>query len=629
MRAFSGLKTWLWLLPVLAVTGTIYYPGLASGFLLDDFYNLNDLGTVADRGLAYYVFTGQSGPTGRPLSLLTFALQAESWPSNAHTFKAVNLGIHLLCGVLVFALCRYFAARLRFDRRQSGLFALFVTALWLMHPINVTTVLYVVQRMTQLSALFCLAGVLGYLVYRSRYITQRTVGNLTGMTVSVILGTVLAVLCKENGILLPLFIVIVEFTLFRNEVRDRKWYGFSLVCLVFPLAALAGYLVFEWDAIVRGYGDRPFTMGERLMTEAVVLLEYLRIMILPRPDAYSLFNDGIGISTGLLQPPMTLVAIMIIVAGLAAACAARKTMAVVALGVFWYFGGHLLESTFLGLELYFEHRNYLPSLGIYLIIAWAGVIQFRNQDSTKFIRGAAVVYLFFTATVTAIMTDTWSRPLERELVWARNNPDSPRAMMNLSNAYIRHGYITNAKKLNNQIIERFPDDMYPHIRNIAIQGCIEGRSVGDAHWETLIQEAGRAERHGFDSFSELGLLVSAIAEGDCGPIDSQMLTRLIVTLAFNPEFRDRKSALHELAALMGIHSGDARVALNNINEAIRYSPGIHKKILKARILLSLNRTAETDNILSETEQQIEYDISTRLAYGDIIKKLRSDLNQDQ
>ena len=66
------------LLLLTLLTVAVYWPGLAGGFLFDDYPNLDDMGNyggVVDwDSFRAFVFSGWSGPTGRPVSLASFLL---------------------------------------------------------------------------------------------------------------------------------------------------------------------------------------------------------------------------------------------------------------------------------------------------------------------------------------------------------------------------------------------------------------------------------------------------------------------------------------------------------------------------------------------------------------------------
>lgn len=150
---------------LLLVTALLYYPGLRGPLLLDDFENLKSLADFS-QGITTWrdiLATNSSGAFGRPIAMLSFI--ANQWASagDVWAYKYTNLMIHLLCGVLVFWLC----GRLLQEhplKSYCWAIALWVTAFWLLTPLQVSTVLYVVQRMAQLSTLFVLAGLITYVI---------------------------------------------------------------------------------------------------------------------------------------------------------------------------------------------------------------------------------------------------------------------------------------------------------------------------------------------------------------------------------------------------------------------------------------------------------------------------------
>ena len=97
-----AIKIKLLLIVVFVITIFIYTPALNSPFIFDDFYNLSGLSDLVNRGWLNFILGNFSGPTGRPLSMLSFAVQHNSWPDNPQLFKAINLLIHCLNGLLLF-----------------------------------------------------------------------------------------------------------------------------------------------------------------------------------------------------------------------------------------------------------------------------------------------------------------------------------------------------------------------------------------------------------------------------------------------------------------------------------------------------------------------------------------------
>ncbi|MBI2970537.1 MAG: tetratricopeptide repeat protein, partial [Gammaproteobacteria bacterium] len=208
-----GVAPRLLLMLLLSITAAVYIPALDSGYYIDDYYNLRDLSEVAARGYGSYVLSGISGPAGRPLSLLSFAVQHESWPQSPADFKAVNLALHLLIGFLLGVLVRRLGRHLNAGERQASWVGVVAAGIWLLHPMQLTTVLYTIQRMTQLCTLFVLLGLLGFLAGRRLCELRRLRQGYALMSIAIAAGTFLAVLSKENGVLLPLLALIMDVTL--------------------------------------------------------------------------------------------------------------------------------------------------------------------------------------------------------------------------------------------------------------------------------------------------------------------------------------------------------------------------------------------------------------------------------
>ncbi|MEO9080180.1 MAG: hypothetical protein ABI268_12840, partial [Rhodanobacter sp.] len=194
---------------VLALTAAIYWQGLAGPLVFDDITNLSPIAAwmAGKISLHSLVFENHSGLFGRPLSMASFALNAAITGPGVWGLKLGNLLLHLGNGLLVYAL---FVALLRSSgctRQPLPPTALrwlpvLAAALWLLHPLLVSTVLYTVQRMAMLSTSFMLLGMLIYVQARRALAEGR---RPRAAFIRLLLGvgacTVLASLAKENGAL--------------------------------------------------------------------------------------------------------------------------------------------------------------------------------------------------------------------------------------------------------------------------------------------------------------------------------------------------------------------------------------------------------------------------------------------
>jgi tetratricopeptide (TPR) repeat protein len=439
---------------LLLLSGTvIYLPGLPGPFIFDDVYNIVNnhyvhLHSIDFDSLVTAAFSTDTGPLKRPVSMLSFALNhyAAGGIDDPFTFKATNVAVHALNGLLVYWLCCLIFARLLApnsckntrlaDTRTIHLAASATALLWVVHPIQLTSVLYVVQRMTSLSATFMLLGLIGYLTGRTR-IARGERGGLIFMALGTVFGSVLSSLSKETGILLPVFVLLLEATLFRTTTPWSKWSALTinhrrLITVGLAIATLT-IAILAVDYAAHGYAQRSFTMTERILTEARVLWMYLSLIIAPGLDRLGLNHDDILISSSLLHPWTTLPSLIGLIVLICMGFFFKNRRPLLALGMLWFFVGHALESTIFSLEIAHEHRNYLPSLGIMLIgtnVIWTMTEQHRRWQPWLILPIVALVL----GGVTTLRSGQWSDLYTLATYEVLHHPDSPRAHSYLGQA---------------------------------------------------------------------------------------------------------------------------------------------------------------------------------------------------
>ena len=234
------------------------WPAMYGPFVLDDRWNLQTLVDVKDwKGIWSYTLSGLSGALGRPVSLLSFAVQAEHWPQNPFSFKIVNAIIHFFNSLLLYG-CAYLSAQfIGFLDKKRVLFAVAVCTLWLFLPLNTSTVFYVIQRMTLLSATFVLMGVLGVLFGVTLDIKSGNRRGLVLASASMIAAYTFGVFSKENAVLLGVYIGVMYLMLMRGKIhKDRRLWDLWLVIFSFlPLGMLFIYITKD-GGFLGGYNRR-------------------------------------------------------------------------------------------------------------------------------------------------------------------------------------------------------------------------------------------------------------------------------------------------------------------------------------------------------------------------------------
>lgn len=463
---FSAIQ--LLALPALMLLAlVVYWPGLHGNFLFDDFANLPALGASGpvDNWATFWRFitSGTADPTGRPLTLLTFLLDARDWPADPYRFKLTNLLLHLLNGGLLYALLTKFGQILAVEMHRSQTAALVSTALWLLHPLLVSTTLYIVQREAMLPATCLLAGLLTWLHGRSQLSNGNSVGGLIWSATGLGGFTLLGAMAKANGALLPLFALLIEIILLapRQTIPIAKArHTHRMVMLTFvaiPTLAICAYL--SWigahGIFVGGNaGGRPWSYAQRLLTEPRVLMDYLSLLWLPRPFSSGLFNDQYTASASLLHPVTTLFALLAVFALISGAWKLRKRYPALALTTLFYFSGQLLESTSIPLELYFEHRNYVPALLMFWPLGlW--LADTRTQPMLK--RGLMIVLPLGLALMTHARAEVWGNVHTQALLWAQMNPDSARAQTNAAQIEMQARHPRDAIRRLERLLATQPD----------------------------------------------------------------------------------------------------------------------------------------------------------------------------
>lgn len=418
-----------------AVVLLVFVPGATGGYLLDDFHVLEPLsangGIDSLRTLMSYIFSSSTGPMGRPVSLLTFALNAQAWPADPYPFLVTNIVIHALTAVLVFIFVRRLlaSAGVESDRNSHFLMALFAALIWALHPIHSSSVLYIVQRMTLLSALFSILVFICYLDLRKYILLNKAFESACYLFLCA-LFSILALFSKENAVLIPAQLLLLECFLRLQGAQTNQWSKRLFIYVLAPCSIIiAGYLLFYLlDGL---FGSKPgslvrgFDVYERLLTQARVLGDYLMSILVPRMQGAGVFHDNYPISQGLLQPATTLFWIIVHFGLLVTSWVYRRKLPLIFLGVFWFYLSHAIESTVIMLEIKFEHRNYLATIGVALAVV-SGFSSLLTGRRVRVIMLSGVVGL--CGLMTSLSASLWGNPALASKVWVEENPGSARAL---------------------------------------------------------------------------------------------------------------------------------------------------------------------------------------------------------
>jgi hypothetical protein len=622
LSAFFGL---------LILIGWAYSFGLSGAWQYDDEPNLKGLANVNDFSTALeFTFTGIAGPTGRPLALATFAAQAEHWPDNPHPFLVVNLAIHLANVSLVFLLALALAKIVRSNNIKVYWFSVVVAALWGLSPFLASTSLIVVQRMTGLSGTFILLGLLLYIAGRQQLHARPLRAGLF-ILVGICGGTLLATLSKENGALLPVYALAIECSLLlkRLPTLGQCTKRCLFVFLITPLIALVAYLTYR-AVSQAGYELRDFTIVERLLTQPRVLLDYLSNLLLPRQFSVTPFSDNFLVSESLLAPPSTLIALAIFVGCFLLAWIYRKTTPILIFAVSWFFGGHLIESSVIPLEIYFAHRNYLPAFGVYFLIGHIIFFNSFSDSMQKIAYGLAAIYVGFFTLILIDATRLWGIPPLAAEVWYLEREDSSRAAQFLARMYESERDFIAADKVISKTRALNPDNVWLTLKSLDY--C----AISKAEYLHRLEEAREALASSkilsFFDIQALNYLAKAkLGSADCDWLTSDRFFPLVEAASIDANLRSVPQSQHLLfytRAWYHLSNDEPSAAIAAYKAALEIYPHHETVVLIAHLMAQIGQTDQAIEFLEEKLLQPPNRTFARAPWEDRISEFLETLQPD-
>lgn len=574
------------ILASLIATLLIYAQGLHGDFLFDDWVNLPALGAQGpiDHWPAFlrYITSGTADPTGRPLALLSFLWDAHNWPASPTPFKRSNLLIHIANGLLLSGLLWRLGGVLTLERRERAISAWFGGTLWMLHPLFASTVLYVVQREAMLPATFAMLGMHAWLTGRHRF-AQGADGQIW-IVAGISLFTALAFLSKANGVLVPLLILVVESCL-PPPAGDARGYRRLLkrTCAPWILAVVLGLL---WLAC-RGIDNaspsyRGWSIGQRLLTEPTILWTYIGQLALVVRIAGSVFHDQYPAATSLLDPLWTLPAIAALGLALFLAWRYRRRYPVTAMAVLFFFAAHLVESTSIPLELYFEHRNYLPALLLFWPLGLV-LCRFRGPLAGLAVGGLIIIAV---STVTLGLTKLWGNPTAQALTWAADAPESARAQAYAAQVEGEAGFPRRGLRRLEPLRSKFAAEPQVALAILDLRcqlGTVDAPDVEFAGRSLQItpRDPGRLLLNWFSP------AIAVAHGGHCPGLDDAALEHMLDLATTNPHITALPGRMQDIEHIRGelaLVGGDAALARAYFDAALRLAPSPQTALEQAAAL---------------------------------------------
>jgi tetratricopeptide (TPR) repeat protein len=513
---FLNSNRGIWLLLLIILTALSYSNTLHSPLVLDDFHTFIDDPAVKIRDVSLSSLEKLRATKfgrSRLVPIITFAVDNSLGGGNVVQYHLTNIAVHLFGAIAVFFFIRGLlatkvgAGSLQYPSAAG--FSLIATGLWALNPVQTNAVTYLVQRMTSIAALFYISALAFYIYGRLSASSRRRYVFF----ISAAVAALLAFLSKENSFTLPAALLLIEFYFLSpggldrvlKKITKRQWFLLSLAVLVLlPLSAD----LFQYATA--GYGRRDFTLAERMLTQSRVVVFYISLLLLPLPGRLNLEHD-FPLSISLFSPPATLLCFILLPAIFLIAIKTRKSQPLISFGIMWFFLNLLIESTFVPLEIIFEHRLYLPSVGFFIVMASLAGLAARSilgrypSRSVKGLGLLAVVILFsFSSFLTYSRNNDWRDPLTFYSDLVKKSPNRERPRGDLALAYAEKEDFDNAIKHNLIAIEINPDYAAPY-NNL---GNVYRRMGMPDKAADYIRQALRLKPGMAGAYNNLGLLYS-------------------------------------------------------------------------------------------------------------------------
>ena len=568
----------------------ILQPLITGGFILDDWVHYPKMAGGIDSTVTLFNFLfNETGGSGRPLSFLTLLIEDYAWPTDARPYKFNNILFHAINFLLIAYLAHLILTKLTTSASQPTqaiVISVLILGVWFISPFQISAVALTIQRMTILSTSVMLVGLIIYIKLRPEsgysFSSHWPMLALQGAL------TVVGVLFKENAILLPLYLGCIELLFLLSNKHNSsivKTDKLFLLCLLAPVALfLVTYLGLAVINHEKNFQHRDFTFLQRILIEPQLLFDYLYKFFFLRTSETGPYHDDLNVDLNSYFLAKSAIVYLAWIAIVLIAYKIRKKSPWAIFAVSWFLLGHSLESTVLPLELYFEHRNYMPFVGI--IIALLGALhQFRLWQKKTLIAFISV-YFFANCFLTYHTAQFWGNQLISSRIWLVENPKSQRASLEMMNLWLQAGQTEEAQKILSQAIENHPEITAFKLTALYYTSC------GNMHFDYTPEEVAASAANSPIESGSIELLKILfdrynINPESCKDLSRQQLTKILQAYIDNPNYSKLGRSigiLHTLQATAHIWQGDLDATIESFNAAHYHLQSFYIRLDQAYLL---------------------------------------------
>ena len=335
--------------------------------------------------------------------------------------------------------------------------------------------------------------------------------------------------------------------------------------------------------------SRTFSAYERMLSETRILFDYLRHWFLPSLYTSGIFQDHVIKSTSLLEPVTTLFSLLGHAALLTLAWLKRRSAPLLAFALLFFYSGHLLESTIISLELYFEHRNYLPAAFLFLPVA----ASIRAHIPGRAAALTAALALIVLAGFTRYSAGIWQSYPDMVVSAARAEPRSARAQQQYASLLFNRQEIASAVSVTERALELRPKDKTLNLWN-AILLCKAGTLRAGKFDEIAAILASNS--YDLRSLEGYQTLIAAVDAQECPRVTPEQVEAMFARMLEHPTNANPAGPMYaQVTFLLGqsqLLRGDAAAALSSFEQSLKSRSGAGRAMAMAAAMASRGHYAE-------------------------------------
>lgn len=456
------------------VTLSIYLPSLHYPFHFDDYPNIVENPYIKQLGDFSLFKEGlrANRTWHRALPIFTFGVNYYLHGLNVWGYRLFNILLHLGSGILVFFISKRLQALvwrkkepegpIDFGGRFSNFFLpLFVSLIFVAHPIQVNTVTYIVQRNEGMAGFFYLLGFL--LFIKGSFSRGLSRGLFFGGAGAVIFA---AVLSKEIALTLPLMMIIFDllFVCKGKEGLKRRLWIYGPILLLLTLFIL--FFLREGLYAILFRQTHFWSPWENLLTQANVLIQYIKLLFFPWPGWLNIDHE-IDIARSLFAYP-TFLSILALMGLMLLSILWIKRNRLLSFSILWFFIILAPTSSIIPIwDIMVEYRLYLPifAYGLILALMLDSLTRLLNQRfSKKVVRNITLGVMVFILLSYSVFTVQRNGVFKDGMsLWQdalRKSPNKIRPYLNVGGMLHRDYRYEEAIEMMKKALQKEPKD-YP------------------------------------------------------------------------------------------------------------------------------------------------------------------------